>query len=313
MSADSLALDTLTPILNEGLERIRSGDGVGAIRYLCGELARCRELAGEMAWRETWCPACRIHPLRDIAHQDPYTWRAFAKPRGYAGDAVMLDYVYSGQPPAETSPLGQVVFAGTTRTSNGLSVVDRRDRLAAWIDEEARRQPAAHVMSIACGHLREAELSTACAEGTVARFYAFDQDAESLAEVSRVRHRAEVQTIHAPLTQLLRGSVPVEPVDFIYAAGLFDYLSDRLATRTLQRMFDLLRPGGRLIVANFTPRSGGRSYMEAFMDWWLIYRGPAELDQLASVLPADQLRDRHAFTDRWGNIAYLDIRRREKS
>jgi len=27
-------------------------------------------------------------------HADPLTYRAFSKPRGYAGDAVMMDHIY---------------------------------------------------------------------------------------------------------------------------------------------------------------------------------------------------------------------------
>jgi hypothetical protein len=111
------------------------------------------------------------------------------------------------------------------------------------------------------------------------------------------------------LKQLLRESVAVEPVDFIYAAGLFDYLNDHLAVRTIKRMFDLLRRGGRLVVANFTPQSSGRAYMEAFMDWWLIYRTGAELDALAAGLPMGEVAGRNRIDDPYGNIAYLDLRK----
>ena len=34
------------------------------------------------------------HELRQFLYQDPLTWRALDKPRGYAGDAVMMDYIY---------------------------------------------------------------------------------------------------------------------------------------------------------------------------------------------------------------------------
>jgi hypothetical protein len=45
----------------------------------------------------------RDHEVFKLLQQDPNTRRAFDKPRGYAGDAVMLDYVYTGVPPSETS------------------------------------------------------------------------------------------------------------------------------------------------------------------------------------------------------------------
>ena len=37
----------------------------------------------------------RDHEVFKLLQQDPNTRRAFDKPRGYAGDAVMLDYYYT--------------------------------------------------------------------------------------------------------------------------------------------------------------------------------------------------------------------------
>jgi hypothetical protein len=34
---------------------------------------------------------CLRHPIAALLHQDPLTWRTFHKPKGYAGDATMLD------------------------------------------------------------------------------------------------------------------------------------------------------------------------------------------------------------------------------
>src|SRR5436305_1600719 len=39
----------------------------------------------------------RTHPIVDVLHRDPFTYRAFCKPRGYAGDAEMMDYIYGGE------------------------------------------------------------------------------------------------------------------------------------------------------------------------------------------------------------------------
>src|SRR5262245_61749836 len=66
---------------------------------------------------ETW-PAyareCLNHRICNLLHQDPFTYRAFSKPRGYAGDAVMMDYIYrmgeAKEAAREATPLGRAIF-----------------------------------------------------------------------------------------------------------------------------------------------------------------------------------------------------------
>jgi extracellular factor (EF) 3-hydroxypalmitic acid methyl ester biosynthesis protein len=47
--------------------------------------------------REDWQRFCKDvvsnHGLRDVIHQDPFTLHSVRKPRGYAGDAALLDYI----------------------------------------------------------------------------------------------------------------------------------------------------------------------------------------------------------------------------
>src|SRR5262245_24477472 len=77
--------------------------------------ARRLELCDE-AWDEL-ARMCLQHPLRQLLHEDPFTSRAFSKPRGYAGDALLLDYIYGqeeGWPVPEASEVGKRVFAWTT-------------------------------------------------------------------------------------------------------------------------------------------------------------------------------------------------------
>ena len=99
------ALDTANQQLNEG--RIAP-----ALDELFEDLLARREEKPE-----TWAPyarACLDHPVRNLLHQDPFTYRAFPKPRGYAGDAVMMDYIYglgeATEAAREATPLGRAIF-----------------------------------------------------------------------------------------------------------------------------------------------------------------------------------------------------------
>lgn len=304
--ADQLAADLLL-LLDDTYAQFQAGHIAAGMARLCESLLAHRLASPEPVWRETVGRVCLSHPIRALLHQDPYTLRAFEKPRGYAGDAVMLDFVYGESPPPETSPIGQEVFKATTGLPNGLSVRDRRDRLARMFDELAVAKPHPRVLSLACGHLREGQASKAVQEGRIGEFLALDQDAESLAVVANEQARCGVTAITASVTALIRKKFAFTNLDFVYAAGLFDYLSDSVATRLLAMLFQMLASGGRLLIANFKPASHGRGYMEAFMDWYLLYRDERDLEKLTAEIPDRELTACRSYTDPYGNVAYLEL------
>src|SRR5690242_11265267 len=53
-----------------------------------------QEFAHEASWRRFIANEVRPHRVLKLAHQDPFLSRAYDKPRGYAGDAVLLDFIY---------------------------------------------------------------------------------------------------------------------------------------------------------------------------------------------------------------------------
>src|SRR5262249_18730203 len=158
-------------------------------------------------WQE-YAGDCLNHPLRDLLHQDPFTHRAFAKPRGYAGDAVMMDYIYglgeTGDAAQEATPLGRAIFAYMSSRPSAKAVRYRRQLIAQTIDRVASRG-SARVLAIAAGHLREVELSSAVQQGHLDEFIAIDQDPASLAVVARDYARFGVRTIEGSVRQILAG------------------------------------------------------------------------------------------------------------
>jgi SAM-dependent methyltransferase len=68
--------------------------------------------------------------------------------------------------------------------------------------------------------------------------------------------------------------------DFIWSAGLFDYLKDDAFKALYRRLAVLLNPSGRLVVGNFSPENPTRDYME-FGEWNLHHRSKVELIRLA--------------------------------
>ncbi len=74
-------------------------------------------------------------------------------------------------------------------------------------------------------------------------------------------------------------------------------------------MFNMLAPGGTMLVANFTPHSAGRYFMEAFMDWRLIYRDEFQMKALTQEIAPQEVASLHTSVDLFGNIAYLEIKK----
>lgn len=71
------------------------------------------KLYGAYGHHEGWTrtrSAYMDHPLRSIMLEDPYIARCVAKPRGYAGDAELIDLIYDRQPPAKVTRRGLRIF-----------------------------------------------------------------------------------------------------------------------------------------------------------------------------------------------------------
>ncbi len=282
-------------------------DCVGAVANLSCDLKNLRSTFSDEEWKTVIIPTSRKHDIHKLLQEDPFTKRAFYKPRGYAGDAVMLDYLYKGEPPQNTSIIGRNIFRATTNGSNGRSVLNRRKILGQNLDEVARRNPGSRILSIACGHLREVQLSEAFADGLIDEIVAFDQDQKCLDFIQSDFQDSKVKTIRKSIVAILTKQVIFRNFDFVYAAGLFDYLSDEIARRLLKIMMNMLRPEGKLLITNFTPDNYERGYMECFMDWFAICRTDEQMLSLIDDIPYDNIADQAIYRDEEQNIVYLEL------
>ncbi len=174
-----------------------------------GSLADClrsvRNSSSADGWRDC-VKMCQRHPLKEILHQDPFTHRAFSKPRGYAGDAEMIDYIYGREEQRlrpTTTWIGSHIFDYTTASPASRGVAARRGFVAGLIDRLTEETPAAHVLSVASGHLREAELAAAIKRRTLGRYVALDADRRSLATVTQDYGRYGVETLEMDVRDLI--------------------------------------------------------------------------------------------------------------
>ncbi|MBN3262337.1 class I SAM-dependent methyltransferase [Pectobacterium brasiliense] len=295
--------DQLLSLLNSAYFSCEKGNYFFAFKYLGEKLTRLYDNIDKNDLDDIRAVA-RNHPIFNICQQAPYTNRAFTKPRGYPGDAEMIDYIYYGIVPPQTTLHGKGIFSCTTRDSMGLSVLFRRTLLNAYINDTVIKNQSARILSVASGHCRELSDSLVLSDIFKGEIIAFDQDKKSCSKVEMV-YQNRVKTINLGVKNLW-GTAKYElgKFDFIYSAGLYDYLSEAQALKLSESLKLMLKPDGRLVIGDFSPTSTGRGYLDLMMDWSLIYRNKQELSHLFGDLTGFSI---YTYNDPHHNVVYVEI------
>ena len=231
--------------------------------------------------------------------QSPIIHRCFTKPRGYAGDFQMMEDVYRNTPRGETA-LGRWMDRWVLNEPGFRAVRYRREKLMMLLIEEWARG-ARRVMNVASGSA--SELAGVVQAVPFQEITLLDQDQGALSAAAaslggRMDSAAILRTWCGSVLGLMRGQTTLVPAsqDFIYTIGLYDYLSARFATALTARLWLGLAPGGLLAIGNFNGHNPMRRFIEAAMDWYLVYRDPPDMLELISGLP--DIQEAEVWTDR---------------
>lgn len=224
--------------------------------------------------------------------------RTNLKPRGYAGDSVMMRLLYERDYRGPTI-FSKMMHMHPVEEPAAQAVRNRRVFLANVLSEARAKHPVSaplRVLSVACGPAREIrDVLESPEDAERYDFTLLDQDPDALAEAKEEVGHAEKRIGTMPQVRFVLQSVRTmlqhaplrregERFDLVYSMGLFDYLNEPVARSVLRELFALLAPGGQLVVGNFHPRNQSRIYMEYWADWVLIYREEEELLGLADGL-----------------------------
>ncbi len=266
-------------------------------RFFDGWLGKLRDLVKDFTRQEHERHGFyfRKH-VWDLILASPFLARTNLKPRGYAGDSDMMRMIY------EDNYRGPTLFSmcmhrHPVRTDAAQAVRNRKKLIADAL--HARRQATGkkiRVLSVACGPAAELNDVFRTQDDAEAFDYVLlDQDADALAEA--MASVASVSTIlkkevHAKSilesvrTMLRAGDLPSAwgRFDFVYSMGLFDYLQPPVARVVLTKLYDLLQPGGELVIGNFHVGNSTRTYLEYWMDWVLLHRSEEDMLALAADL-----------------------------
>lgn len=278
---------------------------------LTGALKRSLPAEGwEMARAEL-----RAHPIHALALEDPFTRHSWEKPRGYSGDGAMIDHVYRlGEAPGlvhAASAAGRNVNACVIGAHTCVAVRERLHLLARLVDATAERTARAEILALGCGHLREAAYSQAVADGALNRWLALDRDTLSVEEMTRsYAHRPCILPVKSTVGRLMVRPGVYGRFDLIYAAGLYEYLDDATTVLLSRALLQSLKPGGRLLFANFATDLRDEGYMDACMDWRVTQRDEVMIQAIIDALPQAELAHTRLFRGNNGNVIYAVLTKR---
>ncbi|TGR29218.1 class I SAM-dependent methyltransferase [Mesorhizobium sp. M00.F.Ca.ET.151.01.1.1] len=284
------------------------------VRRLLSLLNALRAKVHPDVW-QALIPLVQNHPLQKYFLEDPLTHWSFTKPRGYSGDAQLLDYIYCDPHVAESvasaSEIGKALYSHTQNVPSCVAARERRDLLTRYVDETAAKNgPETEVLAIAAGHLREANRSTALAEGRLKRWVALDQDPQSVGLIARDFQGTAVEAIDGSVRTVLTRSQKLGKFDLIYASGLYDYLQHNVAVKLTKTCLQMLKPNGTFLFANYAEGTPDAGYRETFMDWVLLLRSEVDMWNIINASVDRNTVEAQVYFGENRNVLYGVIQKR---
>ncbi|MEI9411596.1 MULTISPECIES: class I SAM-dependent methyltransferase [Mesorhizobium] len=284
------------------------------VRRLLSLLNALRAKVHPDVW-QALIPVAQNHPIQKYFLEDPLTHWSFTKPRGYSGDAQLLDYIYCDPHVAESvanaSEIGKALYSHTQNVPSCVAARERRDLLTRYVDETAAKNgPETEVLAIAAGHLREANRSAALAEGGLKRWVALDQDPQSVGLIARDFQGTAVEAIDGSVRTVLTRGHKLGKFDLIYASGLYDYLQHNVAVKLAKTCLQMLKPNGTFLFANYAEGTPDAGYRETFMDWVLLLRSEVDMWNIINASVDRNTVEAQVYFGENRNVLYGVIQKR---
>ncbi len=268
----------------------------------------------------------QLHPLVLCS---PFAHRTFHKPLGYAGDYEVVDMML--RPPYEGGSLFAKIlnvwlWGQAPATAHRNRVVYLEQKLIEESLRAKRHGRSVRVFNFACGPA--AEIQSFIKNQSLsddASLFLLDFNEETLTHLQQKLAAIKMQEQRGTKLQFIKKSVHSmlkesgrstlnpreETYDFVYCAGLFDYLSDNVCKRLMDVMYDMVSPGGLLLATNVTDALNDtrpfRYSMEYILDWHLIYRDGKQLHELTptKALPENT----KVVADDTGVNVFIEVRK----
>lgn len=246
--------------------------------------------------------------------------RTNLKPRGYAGDSEMMRLIYLNNAQGRTT-FSKLMHLYPMRHPGAEAVRNRRKLIVNLLDgvqKNFSEDEKLTVLSVACGPAFELQDIFATAQDFKKyHFTLLDQDRAALYEAATIIDQIE-KSLQSDvevdyLTESVRTMLTTRELNkkwgqfsFIYSLGLFDYLTPPVAKAVLAKLYQILKPGGEIIIGNFHIANKSRTYMEYWLDWVLYYRSE---DEFLDLVNPDWDSENSVFLEDTGSQMFLHIKK----
>lgn len=235
--------------------------------------------------------------LFDLIQHSKFAKRSIEKPRGYAGDFQMMNIIYDNQAVGE-SLFSKAIHKYYLNHPNAKAVRNRSVYLYNKLRKCIESQPKGErikILSLASGPAKEIQMLIEKCHNELnqldVEIVLCDLDSNALMHSQRRIRRLiretgckiKVSFCKQNILRLRKEGVQGfknEKFDFIYSAGVFDYIKDAAAGAIVEYLYELLRPEGEIVIGNFTIDRGCAALMVLALDWSLIYRSKKDLKDM---------------------------------
>jgi len=227
--------------------------------------------------------------LQTLCLRGPLWNHGLIKPHGYPGDFEILNAIYQNTPVAKDL-VGYELDRAFLTSSLAEAVRNRKDTIVTHLFTKIRLMSKENVkiLNLACGPCVDvaelldtdliSPLSMLCVD--------YDKEAFDFAK-SVIGQKVSNHNISYLQTNVLRlrtltNSDIAAPFDIIYSVGLLDYVPDRLVSIALRNWWQMLRPGGSLLVTIKDKDKYDPTFYDWMADWTFIPRTEKQFRALLS-------------------------------
>lgn len=244
--------------------------------------------------------------LLELLHQNTFGKYVNDKPRGYPGDFVTQEMIILGRQHDEhrylgTTPLGKLLCSLTYRmaacAANEFRLeFIRKQILNSW----------ASIASVGSGS--GIEYWTMEDELLASRdVFLLDMDEGALESArDHISCDGNFRFYQANLLKFILSPDRLDIMgkrDLIYLLGLLDYFPVKQCSKIVHKLWENVKPGGKMILTNAHPSNPTRLWMEYVSEWYLIYKTREEMLQMIADLK--DIHQSEYFLDEFSVYQYL--------